>query len=233
MLEPQQQTVRVLYTLIPASFGEAEARGLIDHLTIPEQTVYFNKSKPLARHQFLLGRLLIRTLCIECYPGASLSLHLTPFGKPYLEQKPLSGISIAHSNHLVVCALHSGGQVGIDTEFIRPLALESFQAYFLPEEWDFILNHTDSVRLFFELWTRKEAVMKADGRGLGLDLSCIETLSNPVITEVQRWRWTSVFLNKQFATTLAYPQEPIDPLIQIQEIDIAAFRPGKKIPDTV
>lgn len=223
MKESQRQIVRVLYTLIPAAFEEAEVLRLMDHLSVSEQSIYFNKLKPLARLQFLLGRLLIRSLCNECYPGEQISLCLTPFGKPYLKQKPLAGISIAHSDHMVVCALHTCGLVGIDVEFIRPVVLGSFQPYFLPKEWDFILNHTAPLRTFFDLWTRKEAVMKADGRGFGLNFSRLETLSDPVITELHSWHCTPIFLNEQFATTIAYLHGSGDSRVHLKQVDIAAF----------
>jgi 4'-phosphopantetheinyl transferase len=221
--EPSLQTVRVWYTVIPDDYAEAKVLWLVDQLPISEQAVYVSISKPLARIQFLLGRLLIRALCTECFPGEPVSLHLSPFGKPYLSQKPLTGISIAHSDHLVVCALQPDGPIGIDAEFIRPIVLNSFESFFLPTEWDFILAHPAPLRAFFDLWTRKEAVVKADGRGLGLDLCNIETLSNPIRTELDCWCCSPIYINEQFACTIAYLHRQRDITVHLRQVDIAAF----------
>lgn len=64
--------------------------------------------------------------------------------------------------------------IGVDVERWRPLPdLRSIATrYFHERERKWILDRTDAqlVRRFFEIWVRKEAVVKGIGKGLSLDL---------------------------------------------------------------
>ena len=61
-------------------------------------------------------------------------------------------------------------EVGIDVEYLRalPSALELAQRYFTPSETQQLLSLTEPERIhaFFACWTRKEAYIKALGKGL-------------------------------------------------------------------
>ena len=69
----------------------------------------------------------------------------------------------------VVCAISTQGPVGIDIEEKRPIDPLELSSFFTETEWRRIAAATDRISLFFELWTQKESVMKADGRGMRLD----------------------------------------------------------------
>ena len=60
------------------------------------------------------------------------------------------------------------GRIGIDLETVDPdfPAVEIAEEFFLPEERDWIGE--GGVERFFHLWTAKEALMKATGRGMSL-----------------------------------------------------------------
>ena len=88
----------------------------------------------------------------------------TPEGKPYLPGGP--EFSLSHGGDLAVLLI-SDTPCGVDVECADRAVSERirervFQRIFQREE-------ADSERAFSWLWTRKEAVMKLDGRGLGLD----------------------------------------------------------------
>jgi 4'-phosphopantetheinyl transferase len=71
--------------------------------------------------------------------------------------------NISHSKSLVVCALTENADVGIDVEHIQPLKDKSlFERILAPNE---LLPPGDTMQEFFQVWTRKEAVIKAAGDG--------------------------------------------------------------------
>lgn len=98
-----------------------------------------------------------------------------PWGKPRLEMTSshvVPEFSLSHSGDY--CALAIGrSAVGIDIEKIRdvPQMNEIAQRHFAPAEFQQItaLAGIDRQAAFFASWTRKEAVAKALGFGLGLD----------------------------------------------------------------
>ena len=83
---------------------------------------------------------------------------------------------MSHSGNLVAVAV-SDSFVGIDVERIQPrTGIEQIAArYFQDDEVRFLraLPPDSKRRAFFELWTTKEAAMKADGGGLWLSLSSV------------------------------------------------------------
>jgi 4'-phosphopantetheinyl transferase len=100
-----------------------------------------------------------------------------PHGKPVLAHHGTRGriaFNLTHTRGVVACACASRGSVGIDVEAIDRRAdyMELAAAYFAPGEIADLRNATDHGRheRFIELWTLKEAYVKAVGRGLGVDL---------------------------------------------------------------
>jgi len=96
-----------------------------------------------------------------------------PRGKPYLVSLPSQStlqFNMAHSDELSLYAVACGFEVGIDVEYIRPIPnAEQIAAHvFSTDEYSKLSTLSQSKRLqgFFNCWTRKEAYIKANGRGL-------------------------------------------------------------------
>ena len=121
----------------------------------------------------LLGRmLLLRALeSLDHDPAMITTIALSEHGKPHLPGGPWFNIS--HSGSRAVCAVSTSGPVGIDVEQCRPITLDDYLPVLSPAEVSRIRTSPDTNRAFFELWTAKESVSKADGRGFGIDLKYI------------------------------------------------------------
>ena len=121
----------------------------------------------------LAGRALARQALRATFgQDAAGPFALTPYGKPYC---PRCGahFSISHSGELVWLAVCREGPVGVDVEAMRPLPeLAELAARLHPREQAHILSKAADERAeaFYRCWTRKEAVLKALGRGLSLPL---------------------------------------------------------------
>ncbi|MFC5861905.1 4'-phosphopantetheinyl transferase family protein [Acidicapsa dinghuensis] len=97
-------------------------------------------------------------------------------GKPQLAGIARLHFNVSHTGSLALIAFTALRDVGIDVEAIRDNVegMEIASAYFTPLETAVIasaLPEEQSLR-FLQLWVRKEAVLKASGRGIsdGLDL---------------------------------------------------------------
>ena len=122
-------------------------------------------------------------------------------GKPSLVDEPATiHFNASHGRHGGVVATSETLPIGIDIEFIRPLDAEAFAEKILsPKERVHHQAHDDLARLehLFSIWTAKEAVIKALGTGLNLNLL-------PQITvepENQPTSWRKATLSNPFPRT--------------------------------
>lgn len=183
-------------------------------LSAEDRAIYFEKVNAQTRLHFLAGRLLARQLFRALCPGHTFALKTDALGKPFFPARPYWGVSIAHSGNMAACAVCTGGQVGIDLEMVRPVDFAAFDTCFLPEEWAFIHQHTDPLFAFFTLWTKKEAIAKADGRGLGMDFRSIDTLSDAISSCIT----IPLELGAEYVAALAYTPATGSPVISTEKI---------------
>ena len=67
-----------------------------------------------------------------------------------------------------MCAAATEGKVGVDVERIRMVPLSDFSDCFTAPEWREINGAPAKYAKFFQMWTIKESVMKANGGGLSI-----------------------------------------------------------------
>ncbi len=106
-------------------------------------------------------------------------------GKPRLVEPAGLGLAfnLSHSHGVVVVAVANATDLGLDVEALRPLpaATRLAHRFLAPAERDAVLNRreADRTRTFLTVWTRKEAWLKATGRGLSVRLSAVEVEPDP------------------------------------------------------
>ena len=129
-------------------------------LSAPERARAARLNHPLHRARFIAGRRWLRELLAQNLdqPAAQIRLASAPAGKPYLPDFPDLHFSLAHSGPHALLALSRSRRVGVDIELVRAHAIA--RAALAPRE----CAHND--REFLQLWTLKEAVLKAEGCGL-------------------------------------------------------------------
>ena len=137
-----------------------------------ERAVQFRFTRD--RRRFVVGRGFLRHLIsnyIACEP-ANMCFEYGPFGKPSLVRADLDSISfnLSHSESLAVFALARGLELGVDVERVDcTIDVERLAGQFFAEGEIADINAWPPYQRyarFFELWTRKEALIKAQGKGL-------------------------------------------------------------------
>jgi 4'-phosphopantetheinyl transferase len=135
------------------------------------------------RNRFVAGRGWLRaTLAAYLHvEPVRLDFIYSPQGKPALvpELNPAQiHFNLAHSGDLALLAITRVGPVGIDVERIREVkdAADLVARFFCARENELFqrLPATEKPAAFFNLWTRKEALLKATGEGIGKALSEVE-----------------------------------------------------------
>lgn len=136
----------------------------------------------------ILRRLLSKYL--DCSPEIIL-FEKGASGKPFVSNVPEISFNITYSGAMILLAF-SQRPVGIDIELIRPVRRYAIaKKFFSPHECD-ILQQANSKEFFFQLWTAKEAALKADGRGITRGLrGAFSTIKKNIVTAVhldkQQW----------------------------------------------
>ncbi len=158
------------------------------------------------RQATFFGRLLLlRALGLEDRPDVLDQVTWNDYKRPSLTGFP--DFNIAHSGDWVVVAVSHGGPVGIDVEQMAAIRLRDFRSILCPEEWRLLHTLEDPVDLFFSIWTKKEAVCKAEGRGLYNALDTVNALGNQVLLEGRLWHLRHVPVRAGYACHLASDRE--------------------------
>lgn len=144
-------------------------------------------------------------------------LKKSKYNKPFIDD--MVDFNIAHSGEYVVCALNTKGKVGVDIEKIQPLDIEIFQDLFHKNEKKlFDINDSQS---FYQMWTKKEAVCKAIGKGLGIDFSKIDTCTTNVICEGEAWNLHQLMIDAGYALHIA-AKENFTPIL-FEQLELKSF----------
>lgn len=125
------------------------------------------------RDHFVMGRGLLRQLLAELLSCKSTAIHFvySPSGKPSLDPEHHTTLrfNLSHSAGIALYALTLDRELGIDVEQVHPLhAQDLIAAQVFPPDAIHALHAVEESRraaLFFELWTRFEAYLKATGTG--------------------------------------------------------------------
>jgi 4'-phosphopantetheinyl transferase len=169
---------RVVVISTPLDLGLAEVRALTSLLSEDERERAGRFRFEQHRHRFIVARARLRQLLGQCQGIAPEQVAFTygPHGKPALAERNAAGIefNVAHSGDLALYALTVGSPVGVDVELVRelPKAQAIAESYFSAHERARMLElpQADRNLSFFLAWTRKEAMLKACGKGLSVPL---------------------------------------------------------------
>jgi 4'-phosphopantetheinyl transferase len=132
------------------------------------------------RRRFTVARGCLRVLMgryLKADP-AKLSIVYGEYGKPTLQDSvpgtPDLRFNLAHSGGLALYAFTYLGEIGVDVELIRSevIADDLARRFFSAAEVRCLRQLPKELlsRAFFNGWTRKEALIKAKGKGLSLPL---------------------------------------------------------------
>ncbi len=166
---------------------------------------YTNKEKQIAS---LIGKLLLieGLKSIKNYDSKEINIEKgSSNSKPFIKNAPYFNIS--HSGDVIVCAISKSYEIGIDIEKIKPIKIENFNSILSKEDLKFIKNKKDHSKAFFEVWTKKEAVLKAIGTGIIPTLFKNITLNNNlgIVNNIDKWYLKRINLFDEYVCYLATP----------------------------
>ena len=201
----------------------ARESNALDWLDGEELSRWREFQYPGPRRRFALCRAALRALLcerLEC-DNDRLEFGAAEYEKPFavLNGSPAPvGFNVSHSGEHGLIAIADRGRVGVDVEEFssRPNLDGIIETVFGPEEQGelALVRGRRKLRLFFRLWTIKEALIKAVGMGLYMDMSGFEVpiamrRGNPVslfqFPDAPTVRWRLEYIgNGDFAAAVAH-----------------------------
>lgn len=140
-------------------------------------------------------------------------------GKPCLAgaARGVLAFNLSHSADRALVGLTPGAAIGVDVEVVRPLpdAERIARTHFAADEAAALAALPADARAaaFFDLWTRKEAVVKALGTGLSLPLDRFSVSLPPAAprllrgarsdARIEAWTLATLDLGPAYAATVA------------------------------
>ncbi|KAI9918160.1 hypothetical protein PsorP6_012481 [Peronosclerospora sorghi] len=191
----------------------------------------FEKDQKLALASHVVQRKLIRDLFRVKYDA--IDIRRTPENKPYWSRPrentapPSWNYNVSHHGNIVAIASASHALIGVDVVRVtdRPHSKTSVEAFFRafidhfnPSEWEYIRGETSArdeasqyVR-FYQLWSLKEAFIKAVGAGLGFSLLRAEFVQGKSAQwelfldgkQAVEWHFTSTQIDPMHLVSVAY-----------------------------
>lgn len=128
-----------------------------------------------ARKELVVGRALLR-VAIAGATGAPISavcLEVRDGGRPTVSAPAgAPSVNLSHCPGLLAVALCDDGVVGVDVEAATPRRPGLIRRFFHPDEAAWVEGGPDGTlwQRFTDIWTLKEAVVKAHGGGLAVPL---------------------------------------------------------------
>ncbi len=173
-------------------------------------------TRPEIQKKFIKTRGVLRKVLakyLDTKPQ-EIKIKIGEHGKPYVENETLF-FNLSHTANRLVIAISNSSEIGIDLEqYKHRKNLQGLVKKCFSEEekhfWE-SLSEQQQVMLFYQLWVRKEAFVKAIGRGIavGLDQCSInpeqqtEFLSIPAeYGTANDWQIIDVQLKKEDACAL-------------------------------
>jgi 4'-phosphopantetheinyl transferase len=172
------------------------------------------------REHFILShsqlRLILSKYC-DCLPG-ELSFRYNSCKKPIISNTEFGELkfNMSHSDDLMLVSLCKRNEIGIDIEKVREVnELESIaNENFSAREIKYLTDSSDKAITFFKIWTRKEAFIKAIGKGIHFPLKsfCVElkspgSLEHLVIlhhpSKPDQWRTSDLKVSDGYVASLA------------------------------
>ncbi|MCJ2070374.1 4'-phosphopantetheinyl transferase superfamily protein [Methylobacterium sp. J-030] len=171
--------------------------------------------RPVDRARYIASHAALRLVLAEACACAPSEIRLTAnaTGKPELARAfgSPAAFNLSHSGARALIGLAGPTAIGVDIELIRPIpdAVRIARTHFAPDEAAALASlPPDAIEAaFFGLWTRKEAVVKAQGTGLSLPLDRFSVTVPPAAPRLLRdsagWTLAAVEAGAGYAATVA------------------------------
>ncbi len=161
-----------------SEFSEEKKEEFLKFLDKEKRTEYLSSSNENRKNSILLSQGFAKEKIGELYnlDKKDIVFSVTNQGKPFCKSHPEIYFSLSHSGDFLTLAV-SDKEVGIDIEKPREAKENLVRRVCAENEIKKIYSSEKPNIVFTEIWTKKEAYLKALGTGIDRELSSIDTTS--------------------------------------------------------
>ena len=157
--------IKVYYSELDSDFSDERFRNLVSNLPLFLQNKINRLRRKTSQLNSLVGLELLKYALKE--NGFSddkiEDIEYNTNGKPFIQNAFYFNLS--HSNNIIVLACYNS-EIGIDIEQIREVDSTKLSAFLSEKEIHEIRQSNKPNLLFADIWTKKEAFVKAIGKGI-------------------------------------------------------------------
>ena len=167
---------KAVSSIYVAKVSDFDINELVDLLGDDEKQRLERFRQPADRQLYALAHSLKRFVISHYVSSTSSALQFdqSSHGKPFCVTPNSPYFNLSHSGEWVALAVSTKNDVGIDIEFERDFDTDAIVQRVCSKHEMEIYRHSDSPpKCFLCLWTQKEAVSKACGRGISVGLESI------------------------------------------------------------
>ena len=152
----------------------------------------------------VLARLILQQLLVSqgFSPDILNHFQIDEYGRPSIDDS--IDFSFAHADDYVLCAVSKTTRLGVDIEKHRDICIDDYSISLSEKELEDLTNSTSPMTDFFILWTKKEAISKANGKGLGILLPDMVIEKDFATCEHVRWNLKELNINPHYASHIAF-----------------------------
>jgi 4'-phosphopantetheinyl transferase len=194
--------IQIFYSSYTNKLVHSEFSSYLNLLPLVIQENILKYSRWQDAHASLYGKLLLSHGLKELGLDFSLNnLKYTHYKRPYIEGNV--DFNISHSGEHVVCAFSTKSKIGIDLEKINSISINDFKNQFHEQEWAHIMTSDNKYYWFYYYWTAKEAVIKADGRGLSIPFIELKVKDQHAFLDTKLWHLKTIDLFDDYLLQIA------------------------------
>jgi 4'-phosphopantetheinyl transferase len=179
--------VKVYYTRIDAPLSLPVFETYVRRLPADQQVKNSRLRRWEDRHAHLYTRLqLMEGLAFWGLGDAGLDrMQYDGHGRPFMAGAV--DFNFSHTGGYALCAIGRNVRIGVDIERCSRVDLDDYRSTMSDAQWADIVAAPEPLSTFFSYWARKEAVVKADGRAMGIPLATVSFDGGAGWIEGVRW----------------------------------------------
>jgi len=182
----------------------------------------------------ILAHGLMRHLLAEAtgQHADSVQFKFGKFKKPYLAGEHNVQFNLSDTKDALIIAMTRGEEIGADIETMERKVDHNAIAdhYFTEDEKALILNDKiDGKRRFLELWTKKEAILKATGVGIMDDLKILDTSKEHIELSIQHPEFCNMAAPEYYLECFELGEKHIMSVASSTPIDAVTLRDAQGV----
>lgn len=209
----------LVFALHAPSLDQPTANRLVALLSPEERLRHERMAVWDKQTEFLVSRALLRRVlgALLDLPPAAIAFDITEDGKPLLSASLAQSLAfnLAHSEGFVLVAVAEAASVGVDVESIAAYKSGIARRFFSATEYGWLEQHPPESRAaaFYQLWTIKEACIKALGTGVR-DLRGVSLVPSATAGIWRGLHWQTLYIDRGVQAALARRPATSDDVLQ-------------------